>query len=48
MGWELYPDGPHAFLRRFAATAPRQPIFVTENGVATDVSPEGGARVDFL
>jgi beta-glucosidase len=31
-----------------AATAPGLPIVVTENGMATDVSPEDPARIDYL
>jgi beta-glucosidase len=48
MGWEIYPDGLHHFLTRVAATAPGLPIVVTENGMATDVSPEDPARIDYL
>jgi beta-glucosidase len=48
MGWEIYPEGLHGFLRRVAATAPGLPIVVTENGMATDVSPEDPARIAYL
>jgi beta-glucosidase len=48
MGWEIYPEGLHGFLRRVAATAPGLPIVVTENGMATDVSPEDSARIAYL
>jgi beta-glucosidase len=48
MGWEIYPDGLHGFLRRVAATAPGLPIVVTENGMATDVSPADEARIAYL
>ncbi len=48
MGWEIYPDGLHGFLRRVADTAPGLPLFVTENGMATDVSPDDGPRIAYL
>ena len=48
MGWEIYPDGLHHFLKRVAATAPGLPIVVTENGMATDASPEDPARIAYL
>src|SRR5262249_28904604 len=34
MGWEIYPTGLETTLRRFAEYG--LPVFVTENGIATD------------
>jgi beta-glucosidase len=48
MGWEIHPEGLHHFLTRLAAVAPGVPIVVTENGMATDVSPEDPARIAYL
>ena len=52
MGWEVYPDGLVEALSMAAAALPGVPLWVTENGAATqdDVDVEGvrdPARVDY-
>lgn len=47
IGWEVYPEGLGAFLRRTAAEhAAGLPIYVTENGLANDDRVEGGVCDD--
>ena len=54
MGWEIYPEGLHYFLRRcHEEYSQGLPIYVTENGLASpDRLVDGGvndtARIDFL
>ena len=49
MGWEIYPDGLKDFLTRAAYEYSGDlPIFITENGMATDVSPNDPARIEYL
>ena len=43
LGWEVYPDGLHEVLRRFASYG--VPLIVTENGIATS---DEALRVSFL
>jgi len=43
MGWAVYPDGLRQMLHRAAATG--LPLYVTENGIATD---NDGERLDYL
>jgi beta-glucosidase len=43
LGWEVYPDGLRQLLHRAAQT--RLPLYVTENGIATEDDAE---RVDYL
>lgn len=43
MGWEVYPQGLEDLLRRFKADYPNlPPIYITENGMASDDSVEAG------
>jgi beta-glucosidase len=45
MGWEVYPDGLHAILRRVHREyAPRR-LYVTENGAAYATGPDPDGRV---
>ncbi|MBI1217385.1 MAG: beta-glucosidase [Rhodobacteraceae bacterium] len=54
MGWEIYPEGLHAFLTRTHAEYTRGlPLYITENGMANaDVLVNGAvpdqARIDYL
>ncbi len=54
VGWEVYPEGLHAFLRRVHEGYTRGlPLYVTENGMALADRVSGGAvhdprRADFL
>lgn len=54
MGWEIYPDGLHAFLKRTHDAYTRGlPLYVTENGMAAPDTVSNGAvndtaRVDYL
>ena len=54
MGWEIYPDGLYEFLKRTAAEYTGDlPLFVTENGMASNDSVEDGRcsdpdRIDFI
>lgn len=55
MGWEVYPDGLRAFLRRVHSEyAAGLPIFVTENGMSNRdvIGPDGAVsdieRIDYL
>lgn len=56
MGWEIYPEGLLKFLRRchaYASYAGGAPIYVTENGMASDDVLENGsvadpARIDYI
>jgi len=46
MGWEVYPQGLEELLRRFKAVYPNlPPVYITENGMASDDRIEGG-RID--
>lgn len=46
MGWEVYPQGLEDLLRRFKAVYPNlPPVYITENGMASDDRVEGG-RID--
>ncbi len=46
MGWEVYPQGLEDLLRRFKSVYPNlPPIYITENGMASDDRVEGG-RID--
>lgn len=47
MGWEIYPDGLYKFLKRTAAEYTGDlPLFVTENGMASDDALVDGVCVD--
>ncbi len=47
LGWEIYPEGLHAFLRRVHEGYTRGlPLYVTENGMASDDRLAGGAVRD--
>jgi beta-glucosidase len=54
MGWEIYPDGLHHFLRRTHEDYTKGlPLYVTENGMAAPDVVENGAvydphRIDYL
>ena len=53
MGWEIYPEGLRHFLNLAHAHAGGLPIYVTENGMASDDRLAGGAvqdrdRIDYL
>ena len=43
MGWELHPEGLHRAIT--AAAGSGLPVYVTENGIATDDDPQ---RTDYL
>jgi beta-glucosidase len=36
MGWEIYPEGLHHFLKMAADHAPGLPLYITENGMASE------------
>lgn len=47
MGWEIYPEGISAFLRRVARDyTGRLPLYITENGMAAPDALTGGAIAD--
>jgi beta-glucosidase len=47
MGWEVYPQGLEDLLRGFKASYPNlPPIYITENGMASDDVVEGGRVAD--
>lgn len=54
LGWEIFPEGLHAFLRRVHEGYTRGlPLYVTENGMAWDDRLSGGKvndrrRIDYL
>ncbi len=54
MGWEIYPDGLYRFLKRTSDEYTGDlPLYVTENGMASDDAIEHGkfedtARIDYL
>jgi beta-glucosidase len=54
VGWEIYPDGLYSFLKRTHEGYTRGlPLYVTENGMASDDRIVGGAvddraRIDYL
>ena len=51
MGWEIYPEGLHHFLTHTAKTYTGDlPLYVTENGMANDDTPEQPdvARITYL
>lgn len=49
MGWEIYPEGIHAFLTDLArVTGGDLPIYVTENGMASSEPREDAGRIAYL
>ena len=49
MGWEIYPEGIHAFLTNLARiTGGDLPIYVTENGMASSEPREDAGRIAYL
>jgi len=48
MGWEIHPDGLHQFLTRTAREYTGDlPLYVTENGMASALSPDPD-RIDYI
>jgi beta-glucosidase len=49
MGWEIYPEGLHHFLKRLDAVAPKDlRVYVTENGMAAAEPRDDASRIAYL